>query len=51
MHAKDLDYAKLVDIEQGEKEIPGKFLDNYRRLSTSLLMLVPKVQRRNNFKR
>ena len=28
MHPKALDYAKLVEIEQGEKETPGKFLDN-----------------------
>ena len=27
MHAKALDYAKLVDIEQGEKETPSKSLD------------------------
>ena len=27
-----LNYAKLADIEQGEKETPGKFLD-YKRLS------------------
>ena len=26
-HAKTLHYAKLADTEQGEKEIPGKFLD------------------------
>ena len=26
-HAKTLDYVKLVDIEQGEKETPGNFLD------------------------
>lgn len=27
MHAKTLNYDKLVDIQQGEKDIPGKFLD------------------------
>ena len=27
MHAKTLNYAKLTDIERGEKETPGKFLD------------------------
>ena len=27
MHAKTLNYAKLADIQQGKKEIPGKFLD------------------------
>ena len=26
-HTKTLNYAKLADIEQGEKETPGKFLD------------------------
>ena len=37
-------YAKLADIEQGEMETPGKFLNRYGRLSTSLLMLILKVQ-------
>ena len=27
VHAKTLNYAKLTDIERGEKETPGKFLD------------------------
>ena len=27
MHAKTLNYAMLADVEQGEKEVPGKFLD------------------------
>ena len=26
MHAKTLNYAKLADKEQGEKDTPGKFL-------------------------
>ena len=43
-HAETLDYAKLFDTEQGEKETPGKFLDRYGRLSASLLMLILKVQ-------
>ena len=34
MCTKTLDYAKLADTEQGEKEIPGKFLD---RLQEALL--------------
>ena len=38
-------YATLADIEQEEKETLGKFLDNYGRLSTSLLILILKVQR------
>ena len=29
-HAETLNYAKLADIEQGEKETPGKFLDRLR---------------------
>ena len=29
-HTKTLNYAKLVDIEQGEKETPGKFLNRLR---------------------
>jgi len=44
-------YAKLADIEQDEKETPGKFLDNYGRLSASLLTLILKLQRRNDLKR
>ena len=27
MHAKTLNYAKLTDIERGEKETHGEFLD------------------------
>ena len=30
MHAKTLNYTKLADIEQEEKEDPGKFLDRLR---------------------
>ena len=37
-------YTKLADVEQVEKETPGKSLDNYGRLSTSLLILTLKVQ-------
>ena len=29
-HAKPLNYGKLADIEQEEKEAPGKFLDRLR---------------------
>ena len=29
-HAKTLNYAKLANIEQEEKEAPGKFLDRLR---------------------
>ena len=44
-------YTKLADIEQDEKETPGKFLDNFGRLSESLLALILKLQRRNDLKR
>ena len=30
MHAKTLNYAKLANIKQEEKEAPGKFLDKLR---------------------
>ena len=30
MYAKTLNYAKLANIEQEEKEAPGKFLDRLR---------------------
>ena len=30
MHAKTLNYAKLANIEQEEKEGPGKFLDRMK---------------------
>ena len=30
MHDETLDSAKLTDIEQEEKEAPGKFLDRLR---------------------
>ena len=30
MHYKPLNYGKLADIEQEEKEAPGKFLDRLR---------------------
>ena len=30
MHTKTLNYAKLANIEQEEKEAPGKFLDILR---------------------
>ena len=29
-HAKPLNYGKLANIEQEEKEAPGKFLDRLR---------------------
>ena len=30
MRSKPLDYGKLVDMEQEEKDAPGKFLDRLR---------------------
>ena len=44
-------YTKLADIEQDEKETPGKFVDNFGRLSESLLTLILKLQRSNDLKR
>ena len=41
-----LDYAQLADVEQAEKETPGKSLDRFGRLSTSLLTLIQKVQKK-----
>ena len=31
MHTKILNYIKLADIERGEKETPGKFLDRLQK--------------------
>ena len=42
--AKPLNYGKLVNIEQEEKEAPGKFLDREKAFADSL-RLIPKVKR------
>ena len=43
--AKPLSYAKLANIEQEEKEAPGKFLDRLREAFTDSLRLILKVKR------
>ena len=43
--AKTLNYAKLANIEQEEKEAPGKFLDRLRKPFADSLRLILKVKR------
>ena len=43
--SKPLNYGKLADIEQEEKEAPGRFLDREKPFADSL-RLIPKVKRR-----
>ena len=45
MCAKSLNYGKLADIEQEEKEAPGKFLDRLREALTDSLRLILKEKR------
>ena len=45
MHTKPLIYGKLANIEQEEKEAPGKFLDRLREAFTDSLRLILKVKR------
>ena len=42
-HTKTLNYAKLVDIEQGEKETPGKFLNRLREALHRFTDIDPKI--------
>ena len=44
MHAKTLNYAKLANIEQEEKEASGKFLDILREVLADSLRLILKVK-------
>ena len=44
-HSKPLNYGKLADIEQEEKEAPGKFLDRLREALTDSLRLILKEKR------
>ena len=44
-HAKTLNYAKLANIKQEEKEASGKFLDKLREAFTDSLRLILKVKR------
>ena len=43
MRAKPLNYGKLANMEQEEKEAPGKFLDREKPFADSL-RLIPKVK-------
>ena len=43
--ARTLNYAKLANIEQEEKEAPGKFLDRLRKPFADSLRLILKVKR------
>ena len=43
-HAKPLNYGKLANMEQEEKEAPGIFLDREKPFADSLT-LIPKVKR------
>lgn len=45
MGTKTLNDAKLANIEQGEREAPGKSLDGLQKPFTDSLRLIPKVQR------
>ena len=47
---KTLNYAKLADIEQGEKESPDKFLDRLWETLCSILTLIPKIQTETKLK-
>ena len=50
-HTKTLNYAKLADIEQGEKETPGKFLDRlWETLHKFTDVDLGKFRRRNGLK-
>ena len=50
-HAETLNYAKLADIEQGEKETPGKFLDRlWETLHKFTDVDLGKFRRRNGLK-
>ena len=43
-HAKTLNYAKLANIEQEEKEAPGKFLDRLREALLRFTEIDPKSE-------
>ena len=46
VHSKPLDYCKLVDIEQEEKEVPGKFLDRLREALCRVTEIDPESENR-----
>ena len=43
-HAKTLNYAKLANIEQEEKEAPGKFLDRLREALRRFTEIDPEIE-------
>ena len=45
MHAKPLNYGKLADIEQEEKEAPGKFLDRLREALCRFTEIDPEIEK------
>ena len=44
MNSKPLNYSKLADIEQKEKEAPGKFLDRLREALRRFTEIDPKSE-------
>ena len=44
MHTKTLNYAKLANIEQEEKEAPGKFLDRLREALRRFIEIDPESE-------
>ena len=44
MHAKPLNYGKLANIEQEEKDAPGKFLDRLREALHRFTEIDPKSE-------
>ena len=46
VHAETLNYAKLADIEQGEKEMPDKFIDRLQEALRKFTDVDPKSEER-----
>ena len=46
MHAEILNYAKLANIEQGEKEMPDKFIDRLQEALRKFTDVDPKSEER-----
>ena len=44
MHAKTLNYTKLANIKQEEKEAPGKFLDRLQEVLHKFTEIDPKSE-------
>ena len=52
MHAKTLNYAKLANIEQEEKEVPGEFLNRLREALRRFTEIDPESEEgKNDLKR